>query len=102
METLAWTTHMEDCLAVLDRENEYPSDAILVTLVKIQLVGEEVQKLIRSKFTESNQNPIYILKAGLASRLAEIRNHLPDRLANNSESKPCTSRLCRKLIPGSP
>lgn len=79
---------MEDCLAVLEREKEYPSDAILVTLVKIQLIGEEVQKLTRSKHTESNQNPTYIFKPGLVSRLDEIRSQLPDRLANNSTFKP--------------
>jgi uncharacterized membrane protein len=85
METLAWTDHLDDCLAVLDRENEYPSDAILTTLIKLQLVGEEVQKLTRSKINESNQNPIYIFKPGLVSRLSDIRNQLPDRLANNSK-----------------
>ncbi|OAA37907.1 hypothetical protein NOR_06984 [Metarhizium rileyi] len=83
METLAWTAHMEDCLTTLDKGNEYPSDAILVAMVKIQLVGEEVQKLMRSKLSESNQNPTYIFKSGLLSRLNEVRNQLADHLCNN-------------------
>ncbi|KFG82007.1 hypothetical protein MANI_026336 [Metarhizium anisopliae] len=83
METLAWTAHMDDSLSVVERENEYSSDAVLVTMVKIQLVGEEVQKLMRRKINEGNQNPTYIFKPGLVSRLNEIRSQLPDRLANN-------------------
>ncbi|KAG8425819.1 hypothetical protein J3459_009651 [Metarhizium acridum] len=83
METLAWTAHMDDSLAVLEHENEYPSDAVLATMVKIQLVGEEAQRLMRSKINECSQNPTYILKPGLVSRLNDIRSQLPDGLANN-------------------
>lgn len=79
---------MDDSLAVVERENEYSSDAVLVTMVKIQLVGEEVQKLMRRKINESNQNPTYIFKPGLVSRLNEIRSQLPDRLANNRAFSP--------------
>lgn len=88
METLAWTAHMDDSLSVVERENEYSSDAVLVTMVKIQLVGEEVQKLMRRKINEGNQNPTYIFKPGLVSRLNEIRSQLPDRLANNRAFSP--------------
>lgn len=94
---------MEDCLTVLEREKEYPSDAILANLVKIQLVGEEVQKLTRSKLTESNQNPTYIFKPGLVTRLDEIRSQLPDRLANNStcNAHPATPTFNANLVLGS-
>ncbi|GAB0142217.1 hypothetical protein EsHS_00002775 [Epichloe bromicola] len=84
METLSWTPHMEECLDVLQRENEVASDAVLVTMVKIQLVGEEVQRLTREKPMDSVENPAYILKPGLVSRLHDIRSKLPDRLAKNS------------------
>ncbi|POR34546.1 Uncharacterized protein TPAR_05276 [Tolypocladium paradoxum] len=84
METLGWTSHMDDCLAVLEREGEQPLDEVLVALVKIQLIGEEAHKLLRREATgETGQGPTYIFKAGLQSRLNEIQQRLPARLRSH-------------------
>lgn len=84
MESLRWTPHMEDCLAVLEREMDHPSDAQLVFLVKIQLVAEEAQKLlVRDVIGDSSQAPTYVFKKGLLSQLQEIRGGLPPRLADS-------------------
>ncbi|KAK2594141.1 hypothetical protein QQS21_008140 [Conoideocrella luteorostrata] len=83
METLAWTPHMEECLQVLERQNEAKTDIVLVTMVRIQLIGEEVQKLTREKPMDPGEIPAYIFKPGLISRLDDIRVRLPDHLAKN-------------------
>lgn len=75
---------MDDCLAVLDREQDHPSDAQLVVLVKIQLVTEESQKLlVRDVMGDSSQAPTYVFKKGLLSQLQEIRRAVPPRLVDN-------------------
>ncbi|KND92192.1 hypothetical protein TOPH_03057 [Tolypocladium ophioglossoides CBS 100239] len=81
MEALGSTSHMDDCLAVLERDGEEPLDEVLVALVKIQLIGEEAHKLLRREVAgETGQGPTYIFKAGLQSRLNEIQQRLPAKL----------------------
>lgn len=81
METLVWTRHMDDCLDVLERENDQPQDEVLVAVVRAQLVNEDVQKLLRRQGSGDNgQGPTHIHKAGLVARLEQLRQRLPERL----------------------
>ncbi|PHH84331.1 hypothetical protein CDD83_2107 [Cordyceps sp. RAO-2017] len=81
MDTFGWTTHMDDCLDVLDHNREQPLDEVLVALIRIQRVGEEARKLLRSDVTRDfSQGPTYVFKASLLSRLDNIRHNLSDSL----------------------
>ncbi|KPM46071.1 hypothetical protein AK830_g500 [Neonectria ditissima] len=81
MDTLRWTPHMDDCLKALERDREHPSDEVLVTFIKYQLVAEEAQKLlVRDVMGESSQTPTYVFKKGMMSRLQELREGLPPNL----------------------
>ncbi|KAM4055196.1 RNase P, subunit Pop3 [Hirsutella rhossiliensis] len=81
METFGWNSYMDDCLDVLEREREHPRDEILVALVRIQLVSEEAQKLLlREGNGDYRDGPTYIFKAGLLSRLNDLRQGLPASL----------------------
>lgn len=78
---------MDDCLKVLEREKEHPSDEILVTLVRYQLVGDEAHKLlIRDVIDEGNPTPTYIFRKGLLVRLQEIRDGLAPSLPPSCKS----------------
>lgn len=80
---------MDECLQVLDREKEYPLDDVLVTLVKLQQVSEETQKLlVRDVMGETNQTPTYVYKKSLSNQLQAIRDGMPASIAAN-----CTSSL---------
>lgn len=86
MDTLRWTPHMDDCLKVLERDHEHPSDEVLVSFLKYQLVGEEAQKLLlRDVMGEGGQTPTYVFKKGLLSRLQEIRAGIPHGLLPSSK-----------------
>lgn len=75
MDTLRWSSHMEDCLMTLEREKEHPSDEVLVAFVRYQLVSDEAQKLlVRDVTGESSQAPTYVFRKGLLNRLQEIRD----------------------------
>ncbi|OHF02992.1 hypothetical protein CORC01_01750 [Colletotrichum orchidophilum] len=45
MDPLRWTTHMDECLQVLDEQPEAPPDRTLVALVRMQLLKEEAVKV---------------------------------------------------------
>ncbi|KJZ73035.1 hypothetical protein HIM_07607 [Hirsutella minnesotensis 3608] len=78
MEPFGWTTHMDDCLDLLERQPEQPQDETLVALVRIQLIGEEVRKLQRRDGDgDFGQGPTYIHKPNLLSRLRDLRQRLP-------------------------
>ncbi|KAK5988996.1 Transcription factor -like protein [Cladobotryum mycophilum] len=82
MEALVFTPHMQDCLEVLEREKEHPNDEILVTLVKLQLIGEEARKLLtrdmmtREMIKDGAQVPAYVFKKGLLDQLQALRQAL--------------------------
>ncbi|UNI25075.1 hypothetical protein JDV02_010780 [Purpureocillium takamizusanense] len=81
METLHWTSHMEESLETLDREKDQPLDEILVALVRTQLINEEAQKLLRLQGCgDDSQGPTHIYKPGLLMRLEELRRRLPPAL----------------------
>lgn len=87
MDSLRWTTHMEDSLEVLEREKEFPSDDVLATLVKLQLVSEEAQKLlVQDVMGDNGQTPTFVFKRGILSRLQAIRDGISPNVASNCKS----------------
>ncbi|KAJ3519886.1 hypothetical protein NM208_g13944 [Fusarium decemcellulare] len=84
MDTLRWTSHMDDCLTVLERDREHPSDEVLVALVRYQLVADEAQKLlIRDVMGEASQAPTYVFRKSLLTKMQDIREGLSPNLPPN-------------------
>lgn len=84
---------MQHSLELLESEKEYPSDGTLVTLVKLQLVGEEARKLIVSDFVgrdygrlEPDKSPTYVFKRNLLCQLQKIRETLPPGVMSKGKS----------------
>lgn len=74
---------MEESLEILEREMVCPSDEVLVTLVKIQLIGEESrQLLIRDLMGKTTQTPTYVYKKSLHTQLDAIRKGLSSGLSS--------------------
>ncbi|KAF4468163.1 Zn(II)2Cys6 transcription factor [Fusarium albosuccineum] len=84
MDTLRWTSHMDDCLTVLERDREHPSDEVLVALVRYQLVADEAQKLlIRDVMGEASQAPTYVFRKSLLTKMQDIHEGLSPNLPPN-------------------
>ncbi|GAM83793.1 hypothetical protein ANO11243_017830 [Dothideomycetidae sp. 11243] len=84
METLNWTPHLDECLDFLDQQGA--SDQNLAAHIKIQLIGEETQKLLRLQaVTELDPMTIETEKGRLIGRLAILRQALSARLDGNVE-----------------
>ncbi|KAF4979890.1 hypothetical protein FZEAL_4001 [Fusarium zealandicum] len=84
MDTLRWTPHMDECLTVLEREKEHPSDEVLSAFIRYQLVADEAQKLlVRDVMGEATQAPTYIFRKAMLAKLQEIHNGLSPNLPMN-------------------
>ena len=83
---------MDDCLAVLEREREYPEDDILVAIIRMQLVSDEAQKLLNRDLMSDNkdQAPTFYFKKHMLERLQSIRAGFSPGVSSN-----CTSSCSR-------
>ncbi|GFF37907.1 putative HC-toxin efflux carrier TOXA [Aspergillus udagawae] len=88
-DPMRWTAHMKECLEVLTERKETPNDAVLVQLIRIQLV---VDKLIRRSWDESGTTgegsdsprlPTSFFIRTMQQQLQSIRSRIPPELADN-------------------
>lgn len=84
---------MQESLEILESEKEYPSDEILVAMVKLQLIGEEARKLLVCDFVgrdfgrvDPDKPPTYVYKRSLLLQLQKIRDTLPQGVASKRKS----------------
>ncbi|KAF7155365.1 hypothetical protein CNMCM5623_007436 [Aspergillus felis] len=86
---MRWTAHMKECLEVLTERKETPNDAVLVQLVRIQLV---VDKVIRRSWDESGitaecldnpRLPTSFFIQTMQQQLQSIKGRIPPELADN-------------------
>lgn len=83
IDALRWNPHMEESLSVLADVRESPSDELLVTLVKIQLVMERTYYLRRDG---QPQSPSEFYTKGFQSQLDAVKKQIPQHLQTDRES----------------
>ena len=68
---------MSDCLDVLEKDKQYPSDELLVAFIRYQLVADEARKLlVRDVMGESSPAPTYVFRKSLLEKLQAVRDGL--------------------------
>lgn len=77
---------------MIDNEKEFPSDALLVQLVKLYLITEKVMKAPWSgNFAEegcvAGPSAVFYLRS-LESQLHDFKSSMPEELRENSEYSP--------------
>ncbi|WQF80723.1 Putative zn(2)Cys(6) fungal-type DNA-binding domain-containing protein [Colletotrichum destructivum] len=85
MDPLRWTSHMDECLQILDEQPESPSDRSLAALVKMQLLKDEAGKLSsRSdamlEAMDGPKTPMAMYVKVLQTQLQRIIQSLPSEL----------------------
>lgn len=86
LEPLRWTSHMDECLRVLEEQAESDSDISLAALVKLQLITEQIHRAPWQNGDSSNVRVQVLPPAYLNSVMAQlrrVRNELPAGLQNN-------------------
>ena len=87
LDALRWTQYLEDCIAVLAEKKEYPSDTLLIQMVKLQLIMEKVGQCpwheAHEEFTDFARAPaIFYLKA-LQVQLQDFKTEIPPEIQKN-------------------
>ncbi|PWY85783.1 hypothetical protein BO94DRAFT_97472 [Aspergillus sclerotioniger CBS 115572] len=82
-EPLQWTPYFDECLRVVEEQNESEHDGLLVQLVKLRLITAKVMDPWTGP-TDSNIMPSasFYLQS-LQSQLRDFRSRLPSELADN-------------------
>ncbi|KAL5344109.1 hypothetical protein BJX70DRAFT_352582 [Aspergillus crustosus] len=88
-DSLGWTPHMTECLEALAEAKEAPGDALLVQLVRTQLVLDKTITELgfdydNIKDRDSCQPPLSFYIKGLQSQIDEIKKSTPPHLAQNT------------------
>ncbi|KAK3682306.1 hypothetical protein B0T22DRAFT_501754 [Podospora appendiculata] len=98
IDSLIWTSHLDESLQILSQQREWDGDDLLVAQVKIQLVLEQLSRSIYQ--SRISGPPTYYLSA-LRSQLQTIRAQLPDHLQKHDtiRSQMYYTELC--IIQGS-
>jgi hypothetical protein len=86
---LNWTWYADECLRVVEIEQEVESDLLLVQLVRLRLIAERLHELpCCSATTPSNgvpKPPIIFRLKSLQSQLQDFRRNIPEQLVHNGE-----------------
>lgn len=83
LDSLTWTSHMEEFLQSLSEKREWEGDDLLVAQVKVQLIIEQLTRAT-SQSTDGIL-PVYVLSA-LRTQLQNLRTQLPYHLQQNGMS----------------
>jgi hypothetical protein len=88
-ETLPWTIYSDECLQVIEAENEFASDVLLVQLVKLRLISEKVVDApwsgsVAEADYYGRPPAIFYLKS-LEAQLRDFKSNIPSELMDNSE-----------------
>ncbi|KAL5000007.1 hypothetical protein BDV10DRAFT_163766 [Aspergillus recurvatus] len=78
-ESLRWTGHMKECMDILAEAKETPSDAVLVQMVRAQIVVDKVAKDLGGNegAVDHRSAPVSLYLKGLQSQLDDIREQMP-------------------------
>jgi hypothetical protein len=88
-EAAHWTSQLQDNLEQLEAQREDPLDEVLTTLVRSQLVAQEVFLLLLKEFIgKTSAAPGQVFRKGLLLRLDRIREDAHPRLGSH---RKCSS-----------
>ncbi|KAL2816419.1 hypothetical protein BDW59DRAFT_10034 [Aspergillus cavernicola] len=87
-DPLRWTPHMKECLDILAEAKQTPNDAVLVQLVRAQLVVHRLIKELELEYDavddrEHAKAPFYSYIKALRSQIDNVRNLTPPELHQN-------------------
>jgi hypothetical protein len=88
--TLRWTSFSNECVRILETEQEFESDVLLILLVRLRLIAEKLSDLQWStpETTSHASVPAMFTLRSLESQLQDVKSKIPDTLLNNRERLP--------------
>lgn len=88
-EPLRWTPYSEECLRVLETQKEFPSDALLVQLLKLRLISEKIDDApwkcsISEVFNDTRAPEMFYLHS-LETQFQAFKRNLPSHVEDNGK-----------------
>jgi hypothetical protein len=85
IELMRWTRYLDECLRLLEEKKEYPTDALLVSLVRVQLICNKGGALIwNDLFGDAEMRiPADFYVKTLKSQLDDLERSIPGELKSN-------------------
>ena len=83
---MRWTRYLDECLRFLEEKKEYPTDALLVSLVRVQLICNKGGALTwNGLFGDAEMRiPADFYVRTLKSQLDDLERSIPGELKSNS------------------
>ncbi|CAG9990119.1 unnamed protein product [Clonostachys byssicola] len=83
MDTLRWTSHIDESIEILEREKESPFDVILTNLVKVQQITDDAHHLLVRDLLGGGPNvaPSCLFRTSMLSRLNTLKDSMPSNVA---------------------
>ncbi|KAL9620371.1 MAG: hypothetical protein Q9160_005071 [Pyrenula sp. 1 TL-2023] len=86
-ETLRWTAYLDECLRIIETEREFPSDALLVQLVRLRLLAEKAILVPSSSgaadVDSSARLPAVCYLKSLEAQLRHFKSNIPIESTHN-------------------
>jgi hypothetical protein len=87
---MKFTPYMEECICVLEEMKSYPTDLLLVCLVRLQLICNEAAAMNWNSSDEGNKAPGEFYMKAFNFQLEKFKQFIPPELQS--------SRKCISLI----
>ena len=90
IESMRYTSYVQECLRILEAGKEYDTDVNLVFLVRIQHLIQRISDLnprdtTVEEFTSVPKAPAPVYVSSYKNELERLRDGLPDHLKNDSK-----------------
>jgi hypothetical protein len=87
-DPLRWTVYSNECLRVIETQNEVASDILLVQQVKLRLISERATNAPWSSamIDDSTNPPAMFYLRSLETQLHAFKSSIPGEFADNSKS----------------
>ncbi|KAH8807601.1 hypothetical protein F5884DRAFT_857175 [Xylogone sp. PMI_703] len=86
IDTIHYSSYVQNCLKVLEEKNEYPSDSIAVHLIRIQQVSQKINQIFPSdepRSMASTKTATIMCVKALQMELEAIKTSVPHGLCKN-------------------
>jgi hypothetical protein len=80
-----WTPYLEECLCILEKTKEYPSDSLLVCLVQLQLLCNRILTVNWNPDDSGNTKPQELYMKTFESHLDQLKQSFPPELKSNGD-----------------
>lgn len=89
LDALRWTPYLDECVAVLAEKKEYPTDILLIHLVKSQIIAEKAGQAPwheeQSEVSGSTKAPSTFYLKALQAQLQDFKVNIAPEIQTNGK-----------------